>query len=291
MDRTFLLGVGAMKAGTTWLHDYLASSPQCEPGHRKEYHVFDSLDFPVERGREPWLLQRVVDRARASLDEVAAGRATDPTYLHQAAMIADEQLYYDYFTGLFARDPATRLTLDITPGYALLSRERLTTVRAAFERRGVRPVCAFLLRDPVERIWSQVRMQKRRRPAQNPGSAEDLVAQRYAEPSYAERTRYEETIGHVDAAFGEQAHFAFYEELFGPATADAEVSRLSAFLGIDHRPPDLDARFNVSPRTAELPAETVRAVAEHFRPTYESVASRFPDRDLPRIWPSARFLL
>ena len=54
---------------------------------------------------------------------------------------------------------------------------------------------------------------------------------------------------------------------------------------------DLGARFNVSPRAAQLPEETVRAVAEHFRPTYEFVASRFPDRDLPRIWPSSRFVL
>lgn len=291
MDRTFLLGIGAMKAGTTWLHDYLAASPQCQPGHRKEYHVFDSLDFPVEQGKEPWLLHRVVDKARASLDEVALGRPTDPTFLHQAAMIADEQLYFDYFTALFSRDPATVLTLDITPGYALLSTERLASIRAEFERRSVRPVAVFLLRDPVERIWSQVRMQKRRRPENNPGSAEQLVTQRYAEPSYAERTRYEETVRHLDATFGEQAGYAFYEELFDPASTERELRSLCGLAGIDYREPDLDARFNVSPRSAALPEETVRAVAEHYRATYEFVAERFADRDLARIWPSARFAL
>jgi hypothetical protein len=287
VDRTFLLGVGAMKAGTTWLHDYLAASPQCQPGVRKEYHVFDSLDL----ASEPYLLHRVVAKAHASLDEVVQGRPTDPTYLVQAAMIADEELYFDYFTALFARSAETRLTLDITPSYALLSPERLAGIRASFEQRGVRAVAAYLLRDPVERIWSQVRMQKRRRPENNPGSAEELVALRYAEPSYADRTRYEATVRRLDEAFGELVHYAFYEELFGPATAASEVAGLSGFLGIDYREPDLDARFNVSPRSAELPESTVREVAEHFRPTYEFVASRFPERDLPRIWPSARFVL
>jgi len=291
VDRTFLLGVGAMKAGTTWLHDYLAASPQCQPGHRKEYHVFDSLDFPVEKGKEPWLLHRVVEKARASLEDVVLGRPTDPTFLHQAAMIADEQLYFDYFTALFAREPTTRLTLDITPGYALLSTDRLAAIRAEFARRSVRAVAVFLIRDPVERIWSQVRMQKRRRPENNPGSAEQLVAQRYAEPSYAERTRYEETVQRVDAAFGDQAGYAFYEELFHPATTEWVLRSLCDLAGIDYREPDLDARFNVSPRSAALPEETIRAVAEHYRPTYEFVASRFPDRDLPKIWPSARFVL
>jgi hypothetical protein len=287
VDRTFLLGVGAMKAGTTWLHDYLAASPQCEPGVRKEYHVFDSLDLE----REPYLLGRVVEKAHGSLEEVVQGRPTDPTFLLQAAMIADEQLYFDYFTALFARSPDTRLTLDITPGYALLSAGRLASIRAQFERRGVRPVAAYLMRDPVERIWSQVRMQKRRRAQNNPGTAEELVAQRFAEPSYADRTRYETTVRNLDEAFGDAAFLAFYEELFDAGQAASRVAALCSFLGIEVREPDLGARFNVSPRSAELPDATVRAVAEHFRATYEFVASRFPDRDLPRIWPSARWVL
>jgi hypothetical protein len=286
VERTFLLGVGAMKAGTTWLHDHLASSPQCDPGVRKEYHVFDSLDLAQER----FMLDRVVGRARESLDVVAEGRPTDPTFLLQAAMVADEQLYYDHFTALFARDPATRLTLDITPAYALLSAERLAGIRSEFERRGVRAVAAFLVRDPVERIWSQVRMQKRRRPAQNPEPAEELVAQRFADASYADRTRYEQTLTALDASFPE-AYVGFYEELFDPALSARELARLSALLGIDAHAPDLDASFNVSPRTAALPEATVRAVAEHFRATYESVASRFPERDLRTIWPSSRFVL
>ncbi|MXG89772.1 hypothetical protein [Nocardioides flavescens] len=142
-------------------------------GLRKEDHVFDSLDL----GEAPYLLGHVVERAHGSLEEVAQGRSTGPTFLQQAAMIADEQLCFDYFTGLFSRDPQTRLTLDVTPDYARLSTERFASIRGEFERRGVRA---------VERIWSQVRMQRRRRPGSNPGSAEQLVAQLVAQ-RYAER--------------------------------------------------------------------------------------------------------
>ena len=45
-QRTFLLGLGAQKAGTAWMHRYLESSPQCDPGFRKEYHVWDAVDLP-----------------------------------------------------------------------------------------------------------------------------------------------------------------------------------------------------------------------------------------------------
>ncbi len=285
MAHTFLLGVGAMKAGTTWLHRYLSGSAHCEPGHRKEYHVFDVLDLA-----ETFTLTRVVEKARASLDEVARVEATDPTFLIQSAMLADEGFYFDYFCGLFSRSPHTRLTLDITPGYARLDTTRLSKVRDGFEGRGVRCVSAFLMRDPVQRILSQVRMQQRRRPEQNPGSVADLVAERFAEPSYAERTRYEETIARQDEVFGDLAWLAFYEEIFDPHSGEEELRRLCALVGIDYIEPDLETRFNASSDTIELPESTTRVVAEHFRPTYEFVASRFPERDLARIWPSARLI-
>ena len=61
--RTFLLGVGAQKAGTTWLHKYLTASPQMVRGYRKEYHVFDSSDL----ADEPWR-ERNLDMAQADVD-------------------------------------------------------------------------------------------------------------------------------------------------------------------------------------------------------------------------------
>ena len=57
--------------------------------------------------------------------------------------------------------PTIRLTADITPGYAALPAERLAMIRAGFESRGVRPAAVYLLRDPVERIWSAARMDMR----------------------------------------------------------------------------------------------------------------------------------
>ena len=70
---------------------------------RKEYHVFDSLDSrPSGAGSRGCCTGSSTRRARRST-RWRPGRPTDPTYLGQAAMIADEQLYFDYFTALFAR--------------------------------------------------------------------------------------------------------------------------------------------------------------------------------------------
>jgi hypothetical protein len=268
-----------MKGGTTWLHDYLASSPQCDPGYRKEYHVFDSLDLPDE----PWMLHRIVERAQESLEAIGKRAPAEATFLHQAAMIADERLYFDYFAGLFERDPAVRLTLDMTPGYAMLGTDRLSRIRDAFEARGIRTVAIFLLRDPVERIWSQIRMQKRRRPQQYVAPAEDLLLEQFTAPQYELRSRYEPTVTALDAVFGDDVRYHFFEQLFDPSV----LRSICDFTGIDFHEPDFGATFNVSPKAVtELPEAGVRSVARHFRDTYEFVEQRFELDDLAGLWPN-----
>jgi hypothetical protein len=230
-----------------------------------------------------------VAKAHASLDVVAERRPTDPTFLVQAAMIADEQLYFDHFTALFSRSAQTRLTMDITPGYALLSAERLSSVRAAFEQRGVRAVAAYLLRDPVERIWSASRMDMRRRGDEAPEDPETRVSHMYKHPMYADRTRYDLTMDALEQAFPrEDVFYGFYERLFTSET----LAPLCNLLGIDYQEPDTGRQVNVSPKSegAALPEDTRRTIARHFTVVYDAVQRRFPDLDLAALWPSARLL-
>ena len=45
-EPTFVLGAGAQKAGTTWLHAYLSHFDDVDFGPIKEYHVWDGLSVP-----------------------------------------------------------------------------------------------------------------------------------------------------------------------------------------------------------------------------------------------------
>jgi hypothetical protein len=284
-NKTFLLGVGAQKAGTTWLHHYLARSPQCARGYRKEYHVFDSVDLPAEK----WL-GRNVDMAQTELDALRKGEPADPVHLHRASMIADSKFYYDYFAGLLRSRPRIRLTADVTPEYAMLPVERLTEIRDSFAARRVRTVGMFLMRDPVDRIWSQIRMQEGRRPRRFPEPANKMVARLYADPLYEQWSRYEVTLRNLDAVFEpEDLHYGFYEELFD----DDQVREVCRVVGIDYQEPDFDKLANPSAAKGvdALPDDVVETVATHLRATYETVAARFPDKDLRTLWPSSRFVL
>ena len=263
---TFLLGVGCQKGGTAWMHRYLEASPQCDPGFRKEYHVWDALDLPSGR------------LARQRIENQGGQRAR---------FLDDPDHYFDYFAGLLGPSMA-RLTADITPAYAGLSAERLGSIRAGFGSRGVRPVAVYLMRDPVERIWSAVRMDVQRRGDADPGLVEARLRVVSDDDQYARRTRYDETIGRLDESFGEESVFyGFYERLFDVAT----LRDLCAFLGIDFHEPDLGRQVNASPKgDGELSEETVAALVHRFAPVYDAVAARFPDVDLAALWPSTRFL-
>jgi hypothetical protein len=284
-QKTFLLGVGAQKAGTTWLHHYLSRSPECVRGYRKEYHVFDSVDLPSEMWRG-----RNLDMAQAELDHLREGETADAVHLHRAAMIADPEVYFDYFAGLLRRRGRTRLTADVTPEYAFLPVERYEQIRDGFAVRRVRTAALFLMRDPVDRLWSQIRMQEGRRPARFPEPADKMVERLYTEDRYADWSRYERTMQRLDRVFEpDDLFYGFYEELFDPA----RVAEICRFAGIEYRDPDFSRRANESAakKVDALPDDLVAAVAGHLRETYTFVAERFPDRDLTSLWPSSRFVL
>ena len=280
---TFALGLGCQKGGTSWLHDYLAASPQCDPGFRKEYHVFDGLDLPSEA----WMRNRVVARAAKAVDALGRGAPANADALRQATFYADPETYFDYFASLLARD-GIALTCDITPSYALLPAARLTDIREAFARRGVRTAPVFLMRDPVERVWSMVRMNQQRRPDDFPGPTEGWVRRLHSRDDHALRTRYDLTLAALDAAYPRgDVWLGFYERLF-----DLDVlADLCGHLGIAVHEPDLDHVVNASPKSAPaLPPDLVTEVARHFRDVYAAVAARFPRLDLAAIWPSARYV-
>ena len=281
--RTFLLGTGAQKAGTRWLYRYLKESPEFVAGYRKEYHVFDTLDL----ASQSWSRDRIIDLAESALSDLREGRPADAAVLHRMSMYADPAYYYDYFDALLRKDPHRHVTADLTPAYALLPVERLSEIRREFAARGVRTVALFLMRDPVDRIWSQFRMQQKRSGEPNDASPETRVLEQYAEQQYASRSEYHHTIGALDSAFGDAVHYTFYEQLF----TGESLAALCAAVGIPMHAPEYDVRHNHVPTDATLPESTERLVATHLSEVYRRVADRFPDVDLPAIWPSARYVL
>jgi hypothetical protein len=286
--KTFILCLGAQKSGTSWLHGYLSSLPHVDFGFAKEYHQFDPDPVRVRMRR----------RARALYDFALGFRlgGGDERARKRAWFALDRRRYYDYFEALL-RQPDVRVTGDFTPAYSAVEAPVLRGIRDNFTKRGigVRPV--FLMRDPVERCWSALRMERRNvhaRPGR-PGSVtphqmalseEDHLLQMYRSERFEVRTRYDRTIEEIEKVVApEDASYAFFEELF----TEQAARRLCGELGLTYRRPEFLRQVNVSEKHDEISEATKAEIARYYAPVYRFVATRFGEDLIGRIWPNYRF--
>jgi Sulfotransferase family len=261
--KTFVLGVGAQKAGTTWLHAYLNSYACSDFGMHKEYHIWDAVysELCAEFKVTPEML---VEPAGTEL------MASNPNALRYA-MQNFPGVYEGYFSSLIASD-SKWITGDITPAYASLTRDALLQVKQRIESAGMAVKVVFLMRDPFERCWSAVRMYKRT--AALAGSDEDCLEQNYRSDQFNFRSSYHKTIQALESVFPPDAIFyGFYENLFTEATLD----RLSRFLGIPAHYAVIDQSLNASPKSEPCRSDLRQEVMHYYADVYAFCQKRFPE--------------
>jgi hypothetical protein len=282
---TLMFGLGATRAGTSWLNRYLTDHPECHLREVKEAHYFDTL----ERGAFDWRL-RQLSRRRAELEarrDAADGAA-------QRARLARAIAAHDALIALFERrgaDHATylaylddgrgdaRVVGEITPAYALLSEASLRAMR------GLAPVVRFfyVLRDPVQRLWSNIRQTVPSRPGgqTNPGRVAREIMDRWLAGGEAEldlRCDYRGALERIFAAIPARERLVlFYETLF----CEASIRRLTDFLGIGFVMPDFARRVLEGTGLALDPARAA-AARDRLAPQYAYVRDTFGA--LPPRW-------
>ena len=267
-EATFLLGVGAQKAGTSWLHDQLHRRSDADFGFLKEYHVFDALE----------------------LKRFANFRPKRPTPLkwrtwRRARFIARPERYFDYFASRL-KPTQIRLTGDITPSYAGLSAESYQRIQQAFAQRGVQTRAVFIMRDPVERFLSQQRMQLRKRGLLTPAYEIEHLNKASLKLLKRESPRndYPATLDALRGGLAESEIFiGLYESLFTTATHQ----ELCRHLGIPEQIPDLRQRVNASQATTSVPLEVLQRLGRHFSPLVAAVQKRCPDLAVEQQWATA----
>ena len=175
------------------------------------------------------------------------------------------------------------MVADITPAYAILPARDVADMATVGDARFV-----FILRDPVARMWSQIRMAAGVQ--LGPGAtAEALAAAAEARARELigtgrlpriERADYARTLAVLDRAVPPgRVHVIFYEEM---VRDPAVLAGLCAFLGIAPVVPDLGARVNAG-ASLPLPPALEDAFRDAFAPQYAAVRARFGDR-VPERW-------
>jgi hypothetical protein len=251
VKKIFVLGVGAQKSGTTWLHHYLSSLDMVNMGEVKEYHIWDALHIKECRS---FLVDKTNFRYKLQTREGA---------------------YESYFESLI--QGGVTHTGDITPAYSGLDKYSFRLIRAKMERLGFTVKVVFLMRDPFERCWSAVRMVRRFK-ATNSIEINDL--RNYYKSSDCDfRTDYKKTILSLGAAFDrENIWYGIYEELF----FHEKLKQLSNFCEVPCNPNLIQKRFNASPKTDDSALALKDEIVKHYKHVYDFCYEEFPQTKI--LW-------
>ena len=222
------IGIGAQKSGTTWLHRNLHAHPQLWLP-RKEVHYFDkkindrsnALSRLLGKGdedarwrRQTWHWLKVNTLKRPSLKEL---RWSSKYYMRR---------YNDRWYGEIFEPKKGRIAGEITPAYSVLSKEKVAHVHDLVP--GAKLI--FMMRNPIERAWSQSLMDVRER------NIEDVTDEEFQRHFQSERSRmftdYLRTLENWGAFFSqEQIFVGFLEDVhFYP---NRLLARAYRFLGVD----------------------------------------------------------
>ena len=274
---TLLYGIGAPKAGTSWLYEYLQGHPQCHLRAIKETHYFDALAHNNFDDRVDFLRKKAARLRSAGLgreaqdaedlEAVFAGKADDR---HSA--------YVDYMTG--GADSGIRAVADITPGYANMGQRWLAEMaNVVLPSRFL-----YILRDPVDRLWSHLKMIAERAIGQTDDYAVivDQYLDHFIAGSRRPLTRRSDYRGNIDRLLAVvprgQVMITFFERLFRQDTVDA----ICRFAGLDSHPGRFASRVMVGADLAITEDQWQRA-ARALAPQY-AFAREFFEDDLPQSW-------
>jgi Sulfotransferase family len=269
------LCIGAQKAGTSWLHSRLMLHSQLWLPPSKELHYFKNPHMPRNERQASRNRSESTTRMKAVLDAIhskarnnkmprgAQLRSADMTSLAAMTEMNDQ-----WYGRIFALAGDAAVCGEIAPEYALLSDAAIEHI----VRLNPDIKIIFLMRDPIERGWSGIRMQLKEAGQRNrtPKSIEAMVALNV----FFARGDYMTTIGNF-RRFVDADRFLplYYDDI---ADRPREMLRtVHDFLGVDDsktNEENLDAVRNKGPSEA-MDDASYNAMRARLRPAYEKLLS------------------
>ena len=278
--KKFVLGVGAQKAGTTWLYKYLSSHPQANFGFAKEYHIFDSITLPGCIGFRRKIKEEVINLLENEFLRNDLKDWIPNNSIRCLSFINDPTSYFDYFSN-FLNNDLYLLAGDISPSYSGLEKNTLESIKHQFLDRGIDVCPVFLMRDPVTRLQSITRMSFRAE-GKNPTREEELRKMREIHLCDFDlhRVNYKRTVKVLDEVFGSNIFYEFYESFF----TFNSIENLCSFLEIDYVVPDLEYRTRTSSSKNTLTKDQIRHFARGYSEIYDYCSQRFGEDKVATYW-------
>lgn len=169
--KPLIVGIGAQKAGTTWLSQMLAQHPQVWLPPFKEVQFFNHRFIPEHREWLPWHFRRA--RQNQEKRFAAKGLPVPPEMDEWLGRITRGEMFTNHwYKQVFAPAPESTLPCDITPEYSTLPEEGVAFVAEFLPRARF----IYIIRHPVDRAVSQLKMNLTRR-NRRPGTVAAWMAE------------------------------------------------------------------------------------------------------------------
>lgn len=217
--------IGAQKAGTTWLYDNLSIHPQIWMPPVKEIHFFNTI-CPNEQllGIETHRHELGFAKYRPLLNNM------NMFTLKWLYRYYNEQMSTSWYYRLFDRKTnKEQIAGDITPAYSTLDERGIRLARKVLNEN-----CKVfvILRSPIERTWSAVKMLFRWKGNDIQASDIEKLKNMLQEPSYKLRSNYCFIVKYWQEMFGNNFQIFLYDDL--RADPKAFLYSIQDFLGVKH---------------------------------------------------------
>jgi hypothetical protein len=276
------IGIGAARAGTTWISTSLSRHPGVWIPRIKELHYFtrSAKYFGPSQLQDGTLLQRLFSRQKGFWkyrSRVARALASNLARPSLAKLRWDGKYLLgrpgdQWYARLFAQG-AGKVTGEITPRYGVLDRDDISALKALMSDVKI----IYVMRDPVDRAWSLIKYHEKKQGRPISDLPADALIERAFHQGVVEQSDYEGILERWRSVFPrEQMLELFYDEIV--ESPDAVLARLLSFLGLDpaHLESATCSNARVNPSfDKDIPAEFAKALAAHYLP----MLCRLSDRE------------
>lgn len=260
------LCIGAQKAGTSWLAQMLGQHSQIWIPPFKEAQYFNHVFMPAHRNWIGWHYKNKLQEIR---DRHAKRNLPVPPELEDylTDLTARRMFHNQWYKRIFAPAPRAAIPMEFTPEYSTLPDEGVDYIRDFMPKARI----IYLIRHPVDRAISQLRMNLRRTKATPANAAEWLAA--IDDPVLYERGDYASYVPRWQARFPDMLILPFGHIATDPATL---MDRVEGFLKIGPFPyGGMQNKVFATPDGLKPPPEIVAALEQRLQPQLDFLGEHF----------------
>lgn len=192
-----ILCIGAQKAGTSWLYENLRTNPAVWSPPFKELHFFDYKFVDDSKSWARWHVKSSIKKI------LKTSSITEEQRRYLIALLEEPILNGNWYKKAFSPAPIDSIGMDATPEYCSVPEVGIRFIKKFL----VDPHIIYIIRDPVQRALSQIRMNMYRKKRDFSDQMAWMEAAK--EPVVSARGNYKDFIPQWDRVFPDVLYVPF----------------------------------------------------------------------------------